>query len=257
MIELFNALFRQALRPRLGRLRMEPVGVIVRACMHASTDPGLVAMEVAGKTYLQHQLERVHTAFDRLDCVVVTTELQENRSIIRICERLGVPFYVGDSHDALGNCYKAAEQHAFKSVMLLDSGSPLIEPVLLVRMMTEYLRLGVPGNYVGNRIRRTYPAGMEAEITSVDTLMEAYLMTSKFADFADPTALLRRGELPQCRRVDFVQAVDQSRWRFRLDTLADHQRLSRLLGLVQKYSLQEVMTVAEAHGLLLEDHGSK
>jgi hypothetical protein len=57
--------------------------------------------------------------------------------------------------------------------------------------------------------------------------------------------------------VDFVQAVDQSRWRFRLDTLADHQRLSRLLGLVQKYSLQEVMTVAEAHGLLLEDHGSK
>jgi hypothetical protein len=42
-----------------------------------------------------------------------------------------------------------------------------------------------------------------------------------------------------------------------LDTLADHQRLSRLLGLVQKYSLQEVMTVAEAHGLLSEDDGSK
>ena len=106
MIELFNALLRQALRPRLGRLRMEPVGVVLQACMRASTDPGLVAMEVAGKTYLQHQLDRVHTAFDRLDCVVVTTELQENRSIIRICERLGVPFYVGDSHDALGNCCK-------------------------------------------------------------------------------------------------------------------------------------------------------
>jgi hypothetical protein len=42
-----------------------------------------------------------------------------------------------------------------------------------------------------------------------------------------------------------------------LDTLADHQRLSRLLGLVQNYSLLEVMTVAEAHGLLSEDDGSK
>jgi spore coat polysaccharide biosynthesis protein SpsF (cytidylyltransferase family) len=124
-------------------------------------------------------------------------------------------------------------------------------------MMGEYHRLGVSGNYFGNRIRRTYPAGMEAEITSADNLREAYLMTSRFADFADPTAILRRGELPQCRSVDFVQSVDQSRWRFRLDTLADHQRLSRLLGLVQKYSLQEVMTVAEAHGLLSEDDGSK
>lgn len=257
MIELFNALLRKALGPRFSRFQMEPVGVVVQACMRASTHPGLVAMEVAGKTYLEHQLDRVFVAFDRSDCVVVTTELQENRSLIRICERLGVSVYVGDSHDALGNCRRAAEQYAFKSVMLLDSGCPLIDPVLLVRVMSEYLKLGVPGNYVGNRIRRTYPAGMEVEITSVENLLEAYLIASKFADFADPTAIIRRGELPDCRRVDVVQSVDQSRWRFRLDTLADHQRLSRLLGLVQKYSLQEVMTVAETHGLLVEDLGSR
>lgn len=253
MIELFNALFRKALRPRLGRFQMEPVGVIIQACLRSGTVPGLAALEVGGKTYLQHQLDRVHVAFDRLDCVVVTTELKENQAIIRLCEEHRIPFYVGDSHDALGNCRKAAEQHAFKSVMLLDSGCPLIDPVLLVRMTSEYLKLGVPGNYVSNRLRRTYPVGMEAEITSVENLLEAYLIASKFADFADPTAIIRRGGLPECRRVDVVQAVDQSRWRFRLDTQADHRQLSRLLGLVQKYSLLEVMTVAETHGLLVEE----
>ncbi len=253
VIELFHALLRNALRPRFGRFQMEPVGVVVQACLRSSTVPGLAALEVAGKTYLQHQLDRVLVAFDRTDCVVVTTELKENQAVIRICEEQRIPFYVGDSHDALGNCRKAAEQHAFKSVMLLDSGCPLIDPVLLVRMMSEYLKLGVPGNYVSNRLRRTYPVGMEAEITSVDNLLEAYLIASKWADFADPTVIIRRGGLPDCRRVDVVQAVDQSRWRFRLDTQADHRQLSRLLGLVQKYSLQEVMTVAEAHGLLAED----
>lgn len=250
---MFNAC-RQILRKLLGlgvrRFRMEPVGVLIQACASTGTESGLMQLEVVGKSYLEHQLDRVLVAFNRSDCVVVTTELKENRSVIDLCGRRGVQCYVGDRDDALGNCMRAARNRGFRSVVILKSDSPLIDPVLLVQMMSRYLQLADPRAYVGNRMKRSYPAGMEVEVTSVENLLESFLTASKWTDFADPTTLMRRGDLPNCRRVDVVQDTDQSDWSLRLDTRADHQRLSRLLGLVKKYTLHEVMTVAGEHGLL-------
>lgn len=236
-----------------GRRRLMPVGVLIQACMSTGSVPGLFNESVGGKTYLQHQLDRVLVAFDRQDTVVVTTEMPENRVVVRLCDDLGIACYVGDRYDALGNCVKAARKHGFRSVTILRADCPLIDPVVMVQVMAEFLKLGKAGNYVGNRLRPTYPAGMEVEITGADTLQEAFLEARQWADFLDPTVLIRRGELARCRRVDVVQPVDQSRWRFRLDTEADHQRLSRLIGRVRRYCLEEVMAVAEAHGLLVAD----
>jgi spore coat polysaccharide biosynthesis protein SpsF (cytidylyltransferase family) len=123
----------------------------------------------------------------------------------------------------------------------------------MAQVKAKYLESGDGHQYVSNRLKRTYPEGMEVEITRVELLSEAYLAASQWSDFRDPTRLLRRGDLSHCRRVDLVQAVDHSQWRFCLDTWADHQQLSTLLGLVQNYSLQELMTVAEAHGLLVRE----
>jgi len=237
---------------RWGRSRLEPVGVLVQACLGAGTVPGLLNGLAGGKTFLEHQLERVLIVFDRPRCLVVTTELPENRAIRRICGDLGVPCYVGDRYDALGNCLRAARRERFRSAMVLRADSPLIDPALMVRVMAEYLRCGHPSTYTGNRLQKTFPAGMEVEITGVDRLQQAFLAAQCWADFLDPTALLRRGGLADCRRVDVVQSVDQSRWSLRLDTADDQRRLARLLGLVQKYSLEEVMRVAEVHGLLAE-----
>ena len=219
--------------------------------MVSGTVPGLVAQPVGGKSYLQHQLDRVLVAVRRANCVVVTTELAEDRSIVALCQDLGVPFYVGDRDDALHNCIRAAQRQGFRSVMILRSDSPLIDPALMVEVIAKYLRGGEVNQYVSNRLKRTYPEGMEVEITRVELLSEAYLAANQWSDFRDPTRLLRRGDLSHCRRVDVVQAVDQSQWRFCLDTWADHQQLSTLLGLVQNYSLQELMTAAQAHGLLV------
>ena len=224
--------------------------------MVSGTVPGLVAQPVGGKSYLQHQLDRVLVAVRRANCVVVTTELAEDRSIVALCQDLGVPFYVGDRDDALHNCIRAAQRQGFRSVMILRSDSPLIDPTLMVEVIAKYLRGCEVNQYVSNRLKRTYPEGMEVEITRVELLSEAYLAANQWSDFRDPTRLLRRGDLSHCRRVDVVQAVDHSQWRFCLDTWADHQQLSTLLGLVQTHSLQELMTVAEAHGLLVQKSGT-
>lgn len=252
MSRLWEHALRKVLGRRWSRSRLEPVGVILQACMSTGSVPGLMTQTAAGKSYLQHQLERVSVAFNRSDCVVVTTELRENQAVLQVCQDLRIPFYVGDRDDALGNCMRAAQRQGFRSVMLLRSDSPLIDPALLLQVMVKYLRLGDATNLVSNRLKRTYPVGMEVEITGLDSLVDSFLAASKLVDFSDPTLLLRRGDLSHCRTVDVVQAVDQSQWRFCLDTWADHQQLSTLLELVQKYSLHETMQVAEAHGLLVQ-----
>jgi len=219
--------------------------------MVSGTVPGLLAQPVGGKPYLQHQLDRVLVAFSRPECVVVTTELAEDRTIVALCQDLGVPCYVGDRDDALRNCIRAAQGQGFRSVMILRSDSPLIDPVIMAQVKAKYLESGDGNQYVSNRLKRTYPEGMEVEMVGVELLSQAYLAANQWSDFTDPTRLLRRGDLSHCRTVDVVQAVDHSQWRFCLDTWADHQQLSTLLGLVQNYSLQELMTAAQAHGLLV------
>jgi len=247
-----NPILRRILGKTLSWFRLEPVGVIIQASMVVGTVPGLLAQPVGGKPYLQHQLDRVLVAFSRPECVVVTTELAEDRSIVALCQNLGVPFYVGDRDDALRNCIRAAQGQGFRSVMILRSDSPLIDPVLMAQVKAKYLASGEVNQYVSNRLKRTYPEGMEVEMIGVELLSQAYLAANQWSDFKDPTRLLRRGDLSHCQTVDVVQAVDHSQWRFCLDTWADHQQLSTLLGLVQNYSLQELMTVAEAHGLLVQ-----
>jgi len=247
-----NPSLRRILGKTLSWFRLEPVGVIIQASMVVGTVPGLLAQPVGGKPYLQHQLDRVLVAFSRPECVVVTTELAEDRSIVALCQNLGVPFYVGDRDDALRNCIRAAQGQGFRSVMILRSDSPLIDPVLMAQVKAKYLASGEVNQYVSNRLKRTYPEGMEVEMIGVELLSQAYLAANQWSDFKDPTRLLRRGDLSHCQTVDVVQAVDHSQWRFCLDTWADHQQLSTLLGLVQNYSLQELMTVAEAHGLLVQ-----
>ena len=235
---------------------LNSVGVVIQASMATGTIPGLLAEKVCGKSYLEHQLDRVLVAFDRSNCVVVITELWEDRLIEQMCLALGVPVYVGDRDDALGNCMRAARRQRFRSVMILRSDCPLIDPMLLVEVRNKYLRCGDTAYYVGNRRLRTYPVGMEVEITGVERLFDAYLAVSKYSDVFDPTLLLRRGDLGVDRLVDVVQSNDQSQWRFRLDTWEDHEQLSRLLALFQGHSLEEVMRVAQTNGLLVEDSGA-
>lgn len=244
------------LRNVVVRSRLEPVGAVIQASMVTGTVPGLLAEKVCGKSYLEKLLERVLVAFDRSHCVVVITELWEDRLIERACLDLGVPVYVGDRDDALGNCMRAARRQCFRSVMILRSDCPVIDPMLLKRVRNEYLQRGDPTCYFGNRRQRTYPAGMEVEITGVDRLVEAYLAVSKYSDVFDPTTLLRRGDLGDDRVIDVVQLADQSQWRLCLDTWQDHEQLSKLLGLVQDHSLEELMRVAQANGLLLRETGS-
>lgn len=223
--------------------------------MSTGTVPGLLAEKVCSKTYLEHQLERVLAVFDRSNCVVVITESWEDRLIEQICLDLGVSVHVGDRNDALGNCLRVARRWRFQGVMILRSDSPLIDPGLLDCVRDEYLRHQDTDWYIGNRRRRTYPLGMEVEITGVDRLSRAYLSVSRCSDVSDPTIIVRRGDLGDDRVIDYVQATDQSRWSFRLDTWQDHERLSQLLGRVRTHSLEELMRVAQASGLWVEDDG--
>ena len=85
--------------------------------MVSGTVPGLLAQPVGEKSYLQHQLDRVLVAVRRAECVVVTTELGEDRSIVALCQDLGVSCYVGDRDDALRNCIRAAQGQGFRSVI--------------------------------------------------------------------------------------------------------------------------------------------
>jgi spore coat polysaccharide biosynthesis protein SpsF (cytidylyltransferase family) len=80
-----NPILRRVLGKTLSWFRLEPVGVIIQASMVLGTVPGLLAQPVGGKPYLQHQLDRVLVAFSRPECVVVTTELAEDRPMVALC----------------------------------------------------------------------------------------------------------------------------------------------------------------------------
>jgi len=150
------------------------IGAIVQARMRSTRLPGKVLLEAAGRTLLEHLIERLQTS-NYLDLTIIATSTEPQDDVIAaLCTRRGFNLFRGSENDVLDRYYQAARHFQLETVVRITSDCPLIDPGLVDSMIDFFL--AHPGQYdlVTNRHPLTFPDGLDVDIMPLSSLEVAW-----------------------------------------------------------------------------------
>ena len=154
---------------------MTRVGVVTQARVGSTRLPGKVLIEAAGRTMLDHHIDRLTAAgLERLR----RHHRRAGRRPARRARRLGAacPCYRGSEADVLSRYAGCARANALDVVVRVTSDCPLIDGDVVAEGVTRFLQLRDEHGddvYLSNTLERTYPRGLDFEVFAASALYRA------------------------------------------------------------------------------------
>lgn len=215
--------------------------------------PEKVLEVLAGEPMLARVVNRTCRA-NTLDTVIVATTTQPvDDAIIRLCEERDWPFFRGSEDDVLDRYYKAALAFKADVIIRITSDCPLIEPLVIDKVVQEFLSHHPEIDYVSNALVRTFPRGLDVEAVSFTAMERAW------QEGSDPA--LREHVTPYIWRhpekfkvLNVVSDSDYSHMRWTVDTIEDLTFVRKVYNYFQNdtFSWKEVLHLLETHPEWLE-----
>ena len=209
---------------------MNRVGVVTQARTGSTRLPGKVLIEVAGRTMLDHHLDRLVAA--GLDVYVATTDNASDDRVADLAQRRGIAVFRGSEEDVLSRFAGCARAHDLDVVVRVTSDCPLIDGDIVADGVTRFLQLREQHGddvYLSNTLERTFPRGFDFEVVAAAALQRADREATARRDREHVTPWLYAGPHRLPHVVQVRRAVDRSSYRVTLDTVEDLELIRRLI----------------------------
>jgi spore coat polysaccharide biosynthesis protein SpsF len=195
---------------------------IMQARTGSTRLPEKVLKKIKNKTILEHDIDRVLKAKTVDELVIATTEKDEDNVIVDIAKNCSVGYYRGSEDNVLSRYYFAAKKYDAEIVIRITSDCPLIDPQIIDDMVNEFLKLRKNENidYLSNKVKMTFPRGLDVEVFTFDALEKTFLeATQKFEkEHVTPYIYLN----PKKFKIkNYENDTDYSMFRWTLDTEED------------------------------------
>ena len=143
----------------------------IEARMTSSRLPGKPLMLAAGKTMLEHLVERLRAAPSIDGIVLATTENATDDQLCDAGHTLGIDVFRGSENDVMNRVLGAAESAKADVIVEITGDCPLIDH----NIVEQCIRMHKVHNadYVSNVMVRSYPDGMDVEIFTMNALEKA------------------------------------------------------------------------------------
>jgi spore coat polysaccharide biosynthesis protein SpsF len=195
------------------------VGVVTQARTTSTRLPGKVLIEVAGKTLLEHHLDRLEST--GIPTYVATTVNETDEPIVQIADKRGIPVHRGSEDDVLARFTGLVEERALDVLVRVTSDCPLIDGHVVKAGVEEFVRAGDPWLYLSNGIERSFPRGMDFEVFSAEALLDAAAHATDTAHREHVTPYLYANGSGRITIRHVIHEPDASGYRVTLDTPED------------------------------------
>jgi spore coat polysaccharide biosynthesis protein SpsF len=205
------------------------VGVVTQARTGSTRLPGKVLIEAAGRTMLDHHLDRLIAA--GLDVYVATTDSADDDRVADLAQRRGIAVFRGSEEDVLSRFAGCVRAHDLDVVVRVTSDCPLIDGGVVADGVTRFLQLREQHGddvYLSNTLERTYPRGFDFEVVAGSALLRADREATAGRDREHVTPWLYAGPHRMPHIVQVRRSVDRSSYRVTLDTVEDLELIRRL-----------------------------
>lgn len=143
---------------------------IIQARMSSSRLPGKVLMALAGKTVLEHVVNRIMSC-KTIANVVVATSIDPSDDVIQDwCEQSNVNCYRGSLVDVLDRYYQAAQRYEADAVVRITADCPMIDPTIVDEVVTNFWDNSF--DYYG--LAGEFPDGLDCTVFLFSALAQAW-----------------------------------------------------------------------------------
>jgi spore coat polysaccharide biosynthesis protein SpsF len=192
---------------------------VVQARMGSKRLPGKAVATLQGQPMILRQLERLRGARRLTKIIVATSSDPADDGLAGLVVSRGYVVHRGAGSDILDRIARCAEAAGPVShIVRIKGDAPFVDPAVI----DEAVRLAqaTGAAYTSNRVERTFPAGLEVEVITVEALRVAA------AEVRDPLAMISPTAAIRARPDRFRQAHlkahrDWSRYDWRVKTPAD------------------------------------
>lgn len=144
--------------------------VVVQARLGSRRLPGKVLLPLAGRPLLERMLQRLLAARFPFQLCVATSTLAEDEPIRRLCQRLAVPVVSDHPTDLLARHVAAGRAWRADVVAKIPSDCPLIDPVIVDRVLGHYAARHDELDFVTNLHPPSWPDGNDVEVMPMRVL---------------------------------------------------------------------------------------
>jgi spore coat polysaccharide biosynthesis protein SpsF len=206
------------------------IGIVTQARTTSTRLPGKVLIEVAGKTLLEHHLDRLEAS--GLPAYVATTTNAADDPIVEISLQRGLGYHRGSEQDVLARFAGLVEEQELEVVVRVTSDCPLIDGQLIRAGVDQFVEASDPWLYLSNGIVRSFPRGMDFEVFSAEALRDAAANATEPAHREHVTPYLYTNGSGRGTLAHLTREPDASSYRVTLDTPED---LEVIRALIEQY----------------------
>lgn len=193
---------------------------IIQARLGSTRLPGKVLKKVYGKSILQHVVTRVKAVKSIDEIVIATTKNLEDKLIENEANKLGIKCYCGSETNVLQRYYEAAKQSQADVIIRITSDCPLIDPLVISNMVSEFENQSPNIDYLSNTLQRTFPRGLDVEIFTRNALERCYNYAKEDFELEHVTPYIYNN--PNIFRIfNYKNDRDYSMYRITIDTEKD------------------------------------
>jgi len=154
--------------------KSKKVVVIIQARMGSSRLPGKILEDIEGQPMLWHIVNRVKTC-KLIDEIVVATTVEKNDDQVEeFCKKNDIEVFRGSEADVLDRYYQVAQLYKADVIARITGDCAVIDPKVTDRVVASYLENQDSCDFASNALNRTYPYGVETEVTSFEVLKSAW-----------------------------------------------------------------------------------
>lgn len=220
--------------------------------MGSSRLPGKALKEIAGKSLLEWQIERLKRSLLIDEIVVATTTKTKDDLLEKEAYRLGVSCYRGSEHDVLARVCDAMQSSNADIHLEFYGDSPFVDPYLIDQTIGYLLKNYDKVDYVSTALETSYSPGLEVTAYKSFCLEKAQKETDKNDPFREHTG-------PNMHKIKTLRLVNLEappdlhypEFYFEIDTEDDFKMLSALITLVveqygEAFTTQNLIELANA-----------
>ena len=209
------------------------IGCILQARMGSTRLPKKVLMHLNSiETVLSFGIKQIQncTMIDKL--VVATTDLAEDDEITDYISKLNVECFRGSATDVLDRYYSCAKKFAFSTIVRITSDCPLIDPTIIDKVVSEFLKNKDHIDYISNVHPRTFPHGMDVEVFSFTSLENAWFNAKKHTEREHVTPYFYTNN--RFKMDNISNPINLSHLRCTLDYKQDLDLIKEIISQIQK-----------------------
>jgi len=199
----------------------------IEARMTSIRLPGKVLMPCVGRPMLDLMVERVRRS-RYLDAIVVATTVNATDDpIVNLAQKLGIRFFRGSEFNVVGRVTAAMQEIQADIIVQLTSDCPLIDPQIIDQLLRIYASNDF--DHVSNTILRSYPDGLDVQVSSLPILEKCYALCENDKDREHLFYTIRKNrDKIKTFQVLAPPELCWPQWRWTLDTIDDYHQICRI-----------------------------